>query len=264
MSASRSSVPRVVVALARVEGRKVIGNPAFLAGVAFAIIGSGVFVKASLAPSGVSWDDEGWTVFVGFVLLGVLTMVAANHATLRDRREHTEEQHGTLPVGARARTGGLLAAMLWPAVVAAVLLVGVVGVAATRGIVADGAEALQLTERVYAIVMLGSLGIAIASWIPSPFVAPLVAWALLFLTPGEAARSWHSLTPFASMRAAELATWHLTYLVGLTAIFATVALARSGKVRSLLLPGAVAIAVAVTSGVILLTRACPVDGACLL
>lgn len=262
---ARSSPPSgVVTALARFEGRRLIGHPMFLAGVAFALIGSGMFVKASLTRSPISWNDDGWTIAAGFILLGILTMVASNHAALRDRREHTEEQHASLPVGAPARTGGLLAAMLWPAAVTTVLLSAVAGFATARGVRIGNAEAVQLVGFVWLIPMLGALGIAIAAWFSNPFVAPLVGWALFLFTPNDPPASWHSLTPFADLRTVDLAAWHLLYLAGLTAIIGLVALARSSRLRTLLVPGIVAIAVVAISAAILLARVCSVGSRCLL
>ena len=253
----------IIASLAGVEGRKLVGHPFFLGGVAFALIGSGRFVRASLARPGVTWDHDGWTVAVGFFLLGISTMVAANHAALRDRREHAEEQHSMLPVGAPTRTMGLLAAMLWPVTIAAVLLAAVVGFAASKGIVVDDVEVVHLVEGISTILMLGAMGIAIAAWLPSPFVTPVLGWTLFLVTPGNVPQSWHSLAPFARMRSTELAMLHLTYLGGLTAIFALIALARSSRFRSLLLPVVIATAIVIASGTILLVRACSPDGTCL-
>lgn len=235
----------------------------FLAGVALALLGSALFVRASLTQPGTTWEDDGWTVGVGVMLLAILTMVAANQAALRDRRSHAEEQHSLLPVPMSTRTWGLLTAMLWPAAVATVLFAGVVGFAAAKGIAINGIEVVQLIEGVCAVLLLGATGIAIGAWFPSPFIAPMVGWALFLVTPDDVPRSWNSLTPFVGARSTELARWHLTYLVGLTAIIALAAVGRSSRFRSLLLPGIIATAVVVSSGIVLLMRACPFEGACL-
>jgi len=260
-----SSISGVVVSLARVEGRRSLVHPFFLAGLGFALIGSGLFIRASLTRSQVTWGDQGWTVSVGFAVLAILTMMGANHAALRDRRERTEEQHSMLPAGAPARTVGLLTAMLWPAVVTAMLLAGVAGFAAARGILIGGVEAVHLLERVVDVLTFGALGIAIAAWLPSPFVVPLVGWAMFLFTPSERPASWHAIAPFVNLRSSELAMWHVAYLIGLTAIFASVALARSSaRLPSVLASGVIGIGIVATSAVILLTSACPAHGPCLL
>ena len=168
-----------------------------------------------------------------------------------------------LPVPTSTRTWGLLTAMLWPAAVATVLFAVVVGFAATKGVIIDGIEVLQLVGGVCAVLLLGATGIAIAAWLPNPFVAPMLGWALFLVTPDDVPRSWHSLTLFVGARSTELARWHLTYLGGLTAIIALVAAGRRSRLRSLLLPGIIATAVVVSSGIVLLMRACPLEGTCL-
>ncbi len=77
---------RVVGALARLEGRKLIRHPIFLAGVGFALLGGAIFVAEAVREPAVSWEEDGWTVFIGFGLLGLLTMLAASYVALRDRR----------------------------------------------------------------------------------------------------------------------------------------------------------------------------------
>jgi hypothetical protein len=259
----RPATSAIIASLARVEGRKLVTHRIFLAGVAIALLGSGLFVRASLTQPGTTWDDDGWTVGVGVMLLAILTMVAANQAALRDRRSHAEEQHSMLPVAATTRTWGLLTAMLWPAAVATVLFAGVVGFAAAKGIVIDHIEVVQLIEGVCDVLLLGAAGVAIAAWFPNPFVAPMVGWALFLVTPDDVPRSWHSLTPFVAARSTELARWHLTYLVGLTAIFVLVAVGRSSRLRSLLLPCIIATGIVASSAIVLLMRACPLEGTCL-
>ncbi|MGZ5290629.1 MAG: hypothetical protein ACXWE5_14225, partial [Actinomycetota bacterium] len=115
-----------------------------------------------------------------------------------------------------------------------------------------------------ALLLFGSIGIALASWAPSPFVAPVLAWALLFVTPGETPASWHSLLPWATLGSTELALWHLAYLAGLTGIVAVIALAKTSRPRSLVVPALVAVAVVVASAVVMLDDACPAVGRCLL
>ncbi len=119
------------VALANLGGRKLIRHPVYLAGLGFAAVGTAMFVKTVFRSSSIVWNEDGWTVQVGFLLLAILTMVATNLAALRDRRAETVEQHDSLPVARSARTGGLLVGVLWPAVLSAVALGVVLVYAAT-------------------------------------------------------------------------------------------------------------------------------------
>jgi hypothetical protein len=250
-------------ALAVVEGRRLIRHPAFLAGVAFTLIGSVVFVRATLSGRVTTWDEDGWTAVVGFLLLAVLTMVAANLSALRDRREDTTEQHTALPVGRSTRTGALIAATLWPATAGAVLLGAVAGYAATRMPLTSTDQA-HLLEAVAVVVMLGALGVALAAWLPSPFVAPAVAWGLLFLTPGDDPSRWFVLAPIADLRDPALSLVHLVYLLGLATVFGALAVARTNRSRPVILAGLAGGAVVVVAAAVLVSGVCSASGACVI
>ncbi|MDQ4059434.1 MAG: hypothetical protein M3124_09965 [Actinomycetota bacterium] len=253
---------RVVAALARLEGRKLLRHPVFLAGLGFALLGSAFFVAEAVRKPEVSWAEDGWTVFVGAGMLGLLTMVAADYATLRDRREHTEEQHDSLPAGEPAKTGALLLGTLWPAFVSAVLLAAVAGYAATMTRI-ESYEAFQLVERLVVVVMFGSLGVAIARWIPNPFVAPLAAWGFIFLAPPESPSNWHVLSPLVAIDSLELATWHVAYVIGLTAFFGAAALLRHRPRFYFVVAGMLGLALASVSLGFLLPQVCATPGRCL-
>jgi hypothetical protein len=250
-------------ALARVEGRKLLRSPAFLAGAAFLVLGSAFYVRASLVDPTATWNDDGWTVGAGALFLAILTMVATNHAALRDRREDTDEQHASLPIGRPTRIGGLLVATAWPAALVTVMLISITAYAATRGPV-TAMDNVHLVEGPVVILTMGALGLALATWIPSSFVAPVVAWGLFLIAPGDGAAAWHALTPFASASDVGLALWHLGYLAGLAVLLGVVALSRASQVRWVVAAGAVGLAVVIVPAAVLLMRACPGDGPCLL
>jgi hypothetical protein len=249
--------------LAAVEGRKLVQHPIFLAGLGLAFVGSASFVAAAIRDPAVSWHEDGWTVFVGVILLGLLTLVDTNHAALRDRRGHTVEQHDALPVGTATRTAGLLVATLWPAAAGAVLLAIVVAYGATVSHVGT-VDLVRLAASLVDLVMFGTLGIAIARWLPTSFVAPLVVFGFIFLSPPEHAASWQVLSPLADVNTVDLALWHVAYVAGLGAIWCAAALLKDGPRR---IPVALGIgglaAVAVSLGV-LLPQVCPDAGRCLL
>jgi hypothetical protein len=249
--------------LAAVEGRKLLLHPIFSAGLGLALVGIARFVSAAVHQPAVSLQEEGWTIFVGGILLGLLTLVATNLAALRDRREHTVEQHHALPVGDGTRTAGLLLATLWPAAAGAVLLIAVSGYAAVVSDI-DAADLVRFTAVVVDLVMFGTLGVALARWLPSPFIAPLVVLGFIFFSPSEQAASWQVLSPLAQVDAVGLAVWHLAYVAGLSAIWCAAALVKDGSRRASFAIGIAGLAVAAVSIGVLLPRVCPAAGHCLL
>ena len=261
---STADPPRdsVVPALSRVEGWQLVSHPIFLVGVAIAVLGCAAFVRTIVVGTAISWDEDGWTAAVGVLMMGILTMVATNLAALRDRRSVTTEQHASLPVRPPIRTSGLLTAALWPTCVAALLLASVVGIGATQDLAPSGVEVVQLVGFVVSVLLLGAIGIALAAWVPNPFVATVVAWALLFVTPGETPAAWQSLIPWQTLGATGLAAWHLAYLCGLTVVVALLALAKTSRPRVIVAPMVVSIAVVVASAAVLLNGVCPAEGVC--
>jgi hypothetical protein len=249
--------------LAAVEGRKLVRHPIFLAGLGLAVVGIASFVAAAIRRPAVSWHDDGWTVFVGVILLGLLTLVDTNHAALRDRRDHTVEQHEALPADGSTRTAGLLVATLWPAGVGAVLLAVVVGYAATVSHVGT-VDLVRLAASLVDLMMFGTLGIALARWLPTSFVAPLVVFGFIVLSPPEHAASWQVLSPLADVDAVGLAAWHVVYVAGLGAIWCAAALLKDGLRRVSLPLGIGGLAVVAVSLGVLLPRVCPDAARCLL
>jgi hypothetical protein len=247
--------------VAALEGRKLVRHPIFLAGLGLAIVGSARFVVAAIRLPAISWSMDGWTVFVGGLLLGLLTLVCTNHVALRDRRERTVEQHEALPVGVGTRTGGLLLATLWPAAAGAVLLATVAGYAAVVSDI-EAVDLVVLVALVVDLVMFGTLGIAIARWFPSSFVGPLVAFGLILSAPPEDASSWQVLSPLAHLGSVDLALWHLAYVGGLTAIWCAAALLKGDPRRGGVAIGIGGLAVAAVSIGVLLPGVCPGGGPC--
>ena len=260
-SAGRRAGWRPVAALAALDGRKLIVHPAFLVGVGFSLIGSANFIRASTAAGRITWDDDAWTVGAGFVVLALFTMIASNIAALRDRREHTVEQHSMLPVPPSQRTAGLLVAGAFPTAASAGLLVMIAGYGATQ-VPLTAVDRVHLAGLVAVVALMTVLGVALAIWLPSPFIAPLVAWAVVFSTPSDRPRPWQVLTLLAAPRDAALAAWHVAYIAGITIIVATAALARTARGRTIGIGAVVGVASTVISSIVLVSNACPLPGRC--
>lgn len=216
--------------LALLEGRRLARHPLFLTGLVFAAGGCAAFLsRRSVGHPG--WDAYGWTVYAGFVLLAPLTMVATNMVTLRDRRAHTVEQHEALPLGVRARVGATLTAILAPTAVAVTALAVVAAYAASRFHL-DRSDVLVLASLPLILTTLAALGVALARWMPNPFVAPAVAIALYLWTPGNDPSAWRTLMPLNAADGIGLAALRLPYLLGLTLLFAGAALTQPQRSRT--------------------------------
>jgi len=247
---------RVMMALANFNGRKLLVSWGLMAAYGMALLGTGIFVAAAITQDDVSFSDDGWTVAVGFYIFAIFTMVATNHAALRDRREGTSEQHESLPADSRIRAGGVVLATAWPFAVATVLLGVVVAATAVWLVVPSGVQLMAVIQTVVFVATLGTLGVALATWVPNPFVAPVVAFALFIVHAPEVPASWHVIFPLAHLGSVYLAGWHTIYLLGLTLIFASIALGRSGARRSVvvgLLVGSAAVGISLA---VMITQVC--------
>ena len=253
---------RIVATVAGFDGRRLIRHPLYIVGACISLLGIFMFVRTTNSDHRITWDDDAWTVSAGFIILAMFTMIATNLAALRDRREHTVEQHATLPVAAAQRTGGLLAATLLPATVVVVLLGAVAGFGATQ-VHLTATDRVHLVAQVVIVVMLGVFGVALAVWWPNPFVAPVAAWAVVFLSPSEPSHAWQVLAPLTGLRDAGLSAWHVAYQIGLTALFATAAIARVARRRTILVGAVAGFALVIPSAILLLARACPFTNRCL-
>jgi ABC-2 family transporter len=252
-------VPRPVRTLAWLEGVRLLRHPAFLSGLAIASLGIASFVRSAVTDPTSTWHEDGWPAAVGFLLLAIFSMVAANLAALRDRRSGTVDQHTSLPVDRSAVISAQIVATSIPAVVAALLLGAVVVYAASREQL-PGLEVVHVLEFAALFVMLGTLGIALATWLPNPFVTPVLAWGLFLLQPG--ARSWHVVLPLSFTTSVGLTAWHLVELLGLTLVFAALALRKWTDRGSVLVAGAAGGVITVVATLVMIPGACPSIGPC--
>jgi hypothetical protein len=252
---------QTTVALALVEGRRLLRHPLFLVGVGFVAFGVVAFVRAGVAATSITWEDDGWMIGAGAELLGILTMIAANLSGLRDRRSGMLEQAEALPVEPAPRTGGLLLSVLGP-VAFSLLLLGVVTAYAATETNLSALDLIHLVAIVAAVGTLGALGIAIARWFPTPFVAPVAAWGIILTAPGDRQASWNALSPFATGATIGMALWHVAFLTGLTVCFASAALHKDGAGRRAIAAAAIGLVVVIASAWVMLPGACPEMGRC--
>ena len=160
---------RVMMALANFNGRKLLVSWGLIAAFGMALFGTALFVAAGVTKDDVSFVDDGWTVAVGFYMFAIFTMVATNRAALRDRREGTSEQHQSLPADSRIRVGGVVLATAWPFAIATVLLGFITAATAVWLVVPNGVQLMAVIQTGVFVATLGTLGVALATWIPNAF-----------------------------------------------------------------------------------------------
>lgn len=248
-------------ALASVEGRRLVTHPAFLAGVALAVVSLIVNrVEGSDLPIG--YDE----VRFGAFFLAIGTLIAVNLNALRSRRHGADELYDAEPVPARLRTSAHLLSVLWAMAATVVLVIATfVTLAASDGFQVPFVDGIRVRTPTLAELALGPLvvglfgvvGVLLARWLPSVAVALLAlvaavpylffeAWTPLagprgWFTPlwnaaqevggvSAAGGSWYPIV--ADFAVAALA-WHELYLIGLIVVVSVLAIARHGWTRSL-------------------------------
>ncbi len=168
--------------LAAVESRCLLRHPLLLAGLALSVVLLLAGARSNGAMQAMLLDGMACFPLAAGVLL------AANAGGLRSRRDGTEELFAAMPSPARTRTAAQVLAV-GSAVALAVGLVAaaVLAFGAADGLVVSHAglrhvpAAAELAAGPLAVAVLGVLGVALARWVPSPFVAPPLVVGLLAL-----------------------------------------------------------------------------------
>ncbi len=161
---------RAVWALAGVEGRRLLRHPLVLAG---AVASLAVFGKDTWSQAPVLQFDD--VLLVGTMLwFAAGVFLAANLAALRSRRHRTDELYEGMPVERSERVLGHLLSIAWPAAAAAVLVGGQLLYLVALGSVGTPST-LELLACPAIVAVLGALGVFLAVWLPSTFVAAVVA-----------------------------------------------------------------------------------------
>lgn len=244
-------------ALARFESVRLARHPLVIAA-AVLFLGPWLFFLAAGDDRYPTLRDDAMELqFLVLILFGSAVLVAANLTALRAHRHHTEELFGILTLSRARRTGGLLLALLPAAGLVTVLLLLRIGVsAALPGAVTRPHWAEVLVSPVL-VLLLGALGVLLATLVRSVVVAPLGVLAILVLTgiggtASEPSRTIMALLPLQvryppHALPAELidrpSAGHLLYLVGITALAVVGALMRAG-VRPYLVAGLAVAAIA--------------------
>jgi hypothetical protein len=253
----------VVGPLARVETRRLLTHPAFIAG---AVLSPLLLFAATNRDAGNDWVQLSTGVALGLAPLGWFTIAAAQLLTTRPERTGADGLFASLPAPQPTRTAALLGTMTGAVGVAVGFAAVTVALLSTQDRVFPGVPDLA---EITAGVLLGAgavtVGVAIGRFLPHPLfsvggvIAVIVIQARFFdpttwpWNRGEASPvrffgflgTDTSAPPALEYRPAE---WHLVYLVGFIGVMAVVALARNGVPRQLGVALAIAVAVVLAGG----------------
>lgn len=225
--------PKVVLALTRTETRKLLRHPAFLGALGLVVLGTG-----RLLGSGV---NSGGSLLVFFVGLFAATLLSANLAALRSRRDRTDELFGSTPSSREHRTAAhLLSVVAGPSTIALVLSAGFFFLRLDGKLVISIEPTLPL-QGFLVVAAFGALGVALARWIPTTLAAP-VAIVGHVMTP----LVW--LVPWILIRESGARMgWHFAYLLAVTVFLATVAFVRDRPRPARIAAAVAALALTVTA-----------------
>lgn len=278
---------RLALSLARSESRRLLRHPTFLVGLTLSAVLCATGPDIAPADVGYHWYSgslgQAYMNLAGNVLvpLALATLVAANLAALRARRDRTEETYRSLPAGARARIAAQLLAVAWPVAIGAVLVsADFVYLGANGGLFVDygGRKAVpsgfELAQGPLFVLVLGVLGVALAVWVPRFSITLIVAFTIfatewIFVDSIGVRSSLHWLVPLADPAkytragahfppaypsedglagfAVGTAGWHVLYLVALAVVLAALALLRHSSSRRVLAACGVALTVLVAA-----------------
>jgi hypothetical protein len=240
---STTSLPLlgVVVALARAEGPRMLRHPSYLL-----ILPLGVLLMGVRSLDQISLDMVGPLVFLLIVGLFVGTLITANLAAVRSRRDGTDELFGSTPSPAVARTAGhLLGVAFGPAMVALALTVAtlIFWLVAPDSRLMEDVEPEMLPQFPLAILAIGTLGVAVGRWWQSVFGGVFLLAAHIF-TGVIWAVPWIVWETDGSVHA-----WHLLYLVSFIVGFAAIAFLRNRRGLALAAAAVLGVGVAVVAAV---------------
>ncbi|MBE1602281.1 MULTISPECIES: hypothetical protein [Streptomyces] len=232
---------RALLALARVEARRLLLHPLVLIAVA-------VYVTLLLGSSDESEDtfpvlqDIDRETQIGQLLLGLAVMVAVNLAVLRSHRRGTEPYFGALVLPSWRRTVAHLLSVLPTVLVGALIVAGQFTAAALKpGAVGHGSVS-ELATGPLLVLLPGALGVLLGRVVRSAFVAPLAVVAVLAVTmvfvADAGSSAWlrglapvlfdEGARPLPSDLVGRPAAWHALYLLALAVLVAAGAVLLSG------------------------------------
>ena len=244
---------RVALALARVEGPRLLRHPLVILGLLFGTLN--LFQPTDV----VDLTEQSNGAPFACLSVAAMTLVASHLAVCRGRRHATEELFAATSAPARARTGAHLLAVAWPTAGATVLVLAYLAVNLSK----DHYGSVLVAELVVGPVLVagaGALGVLLGRLAPWALVPPVACIAIaavqLYLgsppflhSPLRWMNFWVTAIEFPLMPRGPAGA-HLVYLVGLVTLAALAALLFHGLGPRLMTAAVAAIALTVGAAVV--------------
>lgn len=220
---SRASMAGVW-ALGRIEARRMLLHPSYLVAIAFGLL----LVRGAFGAGGTRLSlAESLAWLAGGILIGMLmgTVLTANVAASRPRRDHMRELFGGLPAPPETRTAGLFVGLLLGPVAVSIVLTAVASwwILRTDGGIAPYVDLFLVVQVPLTVAAMGSIAIAVGRWVPSLLGGPIVIAAHVF-TGVLWAVPWIQDTSSGIDRPR-----HMLYLVAAITMWTALALARDRR-----------------------------------
>ncbi|GAA0237925.1 hypothetical protein [Cryptosporangium japonicum] len=255
---------RAMLALARVEAVRQLRSPVtIVAAVLFLAPWVYGWAAGTMNEFPVLHEESVEVQFLAMLVLGNAALITANFAALRPHRHRVDVLFDVLLLPTAWRTGALLLAVLTPTALALVLLGVRLGALALLPGAAGQVLLLDVLIVPVVVALFGVLGVLLARLTRSAVVAPVVALFLTscaFIGPvgGSSTERYRLVLPIVTPEFpyplpldlfGRPAGRHLVYVVGLVAVLAVLALARSGARWRVWVAGALATAVMLTGAI---------------
>jgi hypothetical protein len=232
----------VVFALARIEAKHLLRHPAFLVTIGFSFL----LLRGALG----TMENTGVVEFLGWlaggIALGTLigTVLTANVAALRPRRDQMRELYGSLPAPPETLTAAVLVGLVMGIGAVAVVVAAVAWfVLKQDDDLRDFVDLFMAVQYVLAVMALGAMGVAVARWIPSVLGGPLVVIVHVFT-----GLIW--IVPWIATRSSGISVgWHIVYLASVTVGWVALAFARDRGTPARFVVAAVALGLGLLAAV---------------
>lgn len=244
-------VAGAVVALALREAWLLVRHPGVVVGIGLTVFG---FMLASDEHSATVLSED-LAAFLPLLFLAWGALIAVNLATLRSRRDGTDELFDSLPTSAPARTAGHLLSVLALVPMSAVYFVAWFLISSSAPATVGSPNLAVLAGGALIALGAGVSGVLVARWVPTAAAGPVAVIATIVLQSnfGHQDHRWRWLH-FASGDGFNFTFdvghdgWHAVWLAGLVVLGVFLAFARHGLSRPVVTAGGLALVLLVVSG----------------